>query len=162
VSLRAQLDAVKAILVATAKVAKVYEHLVYANNDQDMITFFKDPVNGRIDVCFITRESTQSNDQGADNNYDLHTISLSWYRSVHRANDDSTNTEDSFQDDVESVRATFNSNRKLTVNGTHNAPSFSAPMQARAIGYVSFQGVLCHYAELVFVPKDGPNPTRSA
>src|SRR5579884_1815905 len=161
-SLRAQLDATLAIAEATGKIAKVYKHLVYVNNNKDMLTFFKDVVNGRIDCAFITREATSSEDNGPDNNYDMHQISLSWYRTVSRAADDSINSEDGFQDDVEAVRAAFNTNRKLTVNATHNAPSFASPMEARVVGYVMFQESLCHYAELVFAPKDGPNATRSA
>jgi|GEM_PF-1731662 DNA phosphorothioation-dependent restriction protein DptG len=160
-SLRAQIDAVLAIAVATQKISKVFKHLVYANNEQDMVAFFKDPNSARIDVAFITREQTAGDDEGPDNEYDRHTISLSWYRSVSRSDDDSTNTEDGFQDDVEAVRTAFNTNRKLTVNGVHNSV-WNKVMDARAVGYVTFQNVLCHYAELAVVTKDGPNATRSA
>jgi hypothetical protein len=158
-ALRAQIDAVKAIALGTGKIGKIYGHLLYANNDADLVGFFKD-ANSRIDVGFITRESTDSQDRGPNNNYDLHTLVLAWYRSVTRNSDDSTNSEDAFQDDVESVRATFNSNRKLTVASVHKSPWCSS-MSARMVGYVSFCGVLCHYAELVIVPSDGPNSTTS-
>jgi hypothetical protein len=159
-SLRLQINAVKTIATGTGKIGKIYGHLLYANNDADLITFFKD-ASGRIDVAFITRESTDSQDRGPNNNYDLHTLALAWYRSVTRAVDDTTNSEDAFQDDVEAVRAIFNANRKLTTGGsTHNSPWCSS-MSARMVGYVSFCGVLCHYAELVIVPSDGPNSTTS-
>jgi hypothetical protein len=165
VSLRAQIDAVLVIAQATGKIAKVYKHLVYANNEQDMIAFFKDPSLNRIDVCMITREGTDADDQGPDNEYDRHSILLKWYRSASRADDDSTNTEDGFQDDVETVRFAFMGNRKLT---TGVAPAqvrnarWATAMKARVVGYVTFQGALCHYAELVIVTDDGPNATRSA
>src|SRR6476660_8172692 len=149
-SLRQQLNAVKAIAAGTGKIGKIYGHLLYANNDADLVTFFKDS-NGRIDVAMLTRESTDSQDRGTNNNYDLHSLVLRWYRSVSRSADDGTDTEDAFQDDVEFVRLAFNSNRKLTTAGNvHNSPWCSS-MSARAVGYVMFQGVLCHYAELVIV-----------
>jgi hypothetical protein len=161
--LRNQINAVKAIAQGTGKIGKIYGHLLYANNDADLITFFKD-ANNRIDVAFITRESTDSQDRGPNNNYDLHTLALAWYRSVTRTSDDATNSEDAFQDDVEAVRAIFNANRKLntgtTQNPVHNSPWCSS-MSARMVGYVTFCGVLCHYAELIIVPSDGPNSTTS-
>jgi hypothetical protein len=158
-SLRAQIDAIKSIAGGTGKIGKVYGHLVHAKEDADLVALFKDS-NGRIDAAMITRESTDSQDRGPNNNYDLHTMVLRWYRSVNRNVDDSTNSEDGFQDDVEFVRLRFNTNRKLTVGSVHNSPWCSS-MSARQVGYVSFQGVLCHYAELVIVPSDGPNSTTS-
>lgn len=160
-SLRQQLDAVKSIAQTTNKIGKLFEHLIWTISDQDMVSFYKD-ANGRIDVAMITRESTSVVDRGVNNKYDRHSIVLRWYRSVHRTNDDSTNTEDGFQDDVEAVRAAFDANRKLTVAGTHYSALLADAMVARLVGYVMFVGVFCHYAELVLVPWDGPYATQSA
>ena len=159
-SLRDQLNAVKTIAGATSKIGRQFGHLLYANNDADLQTFFKD-ANGRIDVGLWTRESTQAVEHGVNSEWDRHTLVLAWYRSVTRAADDSQNSEDAFQDDVESVRAVFLANRKLTVASVHYSPLLADPMVARMVGYVSFCNVLCHYAELVIVPWDGPNATQS-
>lgn len=159
-SLRLVLDAVKSIAGGTGKIAKLYEHQVRTSDDADLITLFKDATNGRIDTAMITRTATQSKDVGVNQNYDYHTIAIDWYRSCQRAVDDSTNSEDGFQDDVETVRLAFNRNRKLTVNGAGNA-QYSDPMQAEKVGYVMFCAVLCHYVRLTMLVKDGPNQTTS-
>lgn len=159
-SLRNILDAHQSIAAATAKIGKVYKHRVLNVEEAQMASLFKDS-NGRIDVCFITRESSQADDRGPNNNYRQPSIVMAWYRSVSRTADDVTNSEDSFQDDVESVMDTFDANRKLTVGGVHKA-TWSAAMQARNVTYVMFQGALCHYAELVHVVEDGPRSTTSS
>jgi hypothetical protein len=35
------------------------------------------------------------------------------------------------------------------------------PMEARLVGFVTFKGATCNYAELVFVAEDGPFNTTS-
>lgn len=159
--LRNILDATKAILGAVNVAGKVYEHQLYVMNDADFSSFFNDGT-GRIDTCMITRGSTVAQDEGPNNQFDYHTLVIDKYRTVSRAADDSVNSEDAFQDDVETIRATFNANRKLTVNSVHNAPHYAGAMTAAEVHYVMFCGVLCHHAKLTMKVKDGPNSTQSA
>jgi hypothetical protein len=159
-SLRKILNQSEVIASGVADSGKVYEHLVWSTDDADLAALFQD-VSGKINTIMMTRESTASIDRGPNDNRDRHTIVLKWYRSASRAADASTATEDGFQDDVEAMRAAFNANRKLTdAQQAHNA-KWCDPMQARMVTFVMFKGVLCNYAELVFVAEDFPNNTTS-
>jgi hypothetical protein len=159
-SLRKILDQSLAIAAAVANAGKAYKHLVWSTEDADIVALFQDGT-GKINTIMITRENTASVDKGPNDNRDRHTIALKWYRSASRSADASTATEDSFQDDVEAMRAAFKSNRKLTdAQGVHQA-RWCDPMNARLVTFVMFKGVLCNYAELVFVAEDGPFSTTS-
>jgi hypothetical protein len=158
-SLRAILDATKTILSGISVAGRVYEHQLYAMDDVDFVSFFKDS-NNRIDTCMITRGSTDAQDEGPNNQFDYHLLVIDKYRSVSRTANDSINSEDAFQDDVETIRATFKGNRKLTVGGIHNA-HFAGAMSAPEVHYVMFCGVLCHHAKLTMKVKDGPISTQS-
>lgn len=159
-SLRAIIDQTAVMASAVPNSGKVYKHLVWSTDDADIASLFQDN-NQRINTIMITRESAASIDRGPNDNRDQHTIVLKWYRSATRANDASTATEDTFQDDVEAMRTAFKNNRKLTDgNGTRHA-IFCDPMIARLVGFVMFKGALCNYAELVFVAEDGPFNTTS-
>jgi hypothetical protein len=145
---------------AVANSGKVYKHIVWSTDDADVAALFQDSA-GKMNTIMFTRESTACIDRGPNDNRDRHTICLKWYRSATRAADASTATEDSFQDDVEAMRTKFNGNRKLTdAQGNHTA-KWDDPMQARMVTFVMFKGVLCNYAELVFVAEDFPNNTTS-
>lgn len=159
-SLRNIINQAAVIAAAAMPQAKIYKHLVWSADDADIVSLFQD-ASGKINTIFITRESTASNDAGPNDNRDKHTLALLWYRSASRAADASTATEDTFQDDVETMRAAFKNNRKLTnAQGVRQA-IFSDPMYARLVGFVMFKGVLCNYAELVVVVEDGPFNTTS-
>jgi len=159
VSLRNILNAAAAIAVAVNHSGRVYNHLIWAVDDKEMKDRFTDNT-GLLNTIMITRESTRSEDEGPNSNYDYHTIVLRWYRSMSRAADDSVNSEDTFQDDVEQMRLAFNANRKFTINGTKNAV-WAGAMQARLVAPVTFNAVLCNYTELTMQVKDGPNSTTS-
>jgi hypothetical protein len=160
-SLRDIINAAKSIASATGKIGKLYPHRVWSSDDAAMKNLFV--VNGKLDVCFITRESSDAQDRGPNNAYRLPLLVLDWYRAKHRAADDSTNSEDAFQDDVETVMDAFDSNRKLrTGMPLTAAATWSGPMKARTVNVVTFCGVMCDHAELVTVVEDGPRSTTSA
>jgi hypothetical protein len=158
-SLRNIINAVLSIAQGVANSGKVYPHIVWSADDADVAALFTDG-NGKLNTIMITRESTNSMDRGPNDNRDQHTIVLEWFRATHRAADDSNNTEDGFQDDVEAMRTAFKNNRKLTVNAVHNA-IFCDPMVARVVDYRTFKGVLCNHATLAVVAEDGPFNTTS-
>jgi hypothetical protein len=159
-SLRKIIDQTAVIAGAVANSGKIYKHLVWSTEDADIVSLFQD-ATGRLNTIMITRENTPSEDKGPNDNRDRHAILLKWYRSATRAADASTATEDSFQDDVETMRTAFKNNRKLTdANGARQA-IWCKPMEARLVTFVMFKGVLCNYAELVFVAEDGPFNTTS-
>src|SRR5258708_11939567 len=106
-SLRNILNAAATIAGASANGAKVYKHLLWAVTDADVTAKFMDNQN-RMNTIMITREATDSQDEGPNSNYDYHNLVLRWYRAMQRAADDSTNSEDAFQDDVEALRLAFN------------------------------------------------------
>lgn len=159
-SLRKILDQTAVMAAAIANSGKVYKHLVWSTDDADLVSLFQDSQN-RMNTIMITRESTASIDRGPNDNRDRHTIALKWYRSATRAADASTATEDTFQDDVEAMRTAFKSNRKLTDGNGVRQAIYCDPMIARLVSFVMFRGVLCNYAELVFVAEDGPFNTTS-
>jgi hypothetical protein len=159
-SLRKILDQSLVIAASVANSGKVYKHLVWSTDDADIVSLFQD-AQGRLNVVMITRENTASIDRGPNDNRDRHTIALKWYRSATRAADASTATEDTFQDDVETMRTAFKNNRKLTDAQQVHQARWCDPMSARLVTFVMFKGVLCNYAELVFVAEDGPFNTTS-
>lgn len=153
--------AMQSILSGIAVAGRVYPHQVWVNSDVDYVKFFAN-AQGVIDTAMITRGNTQAQDEGPNNEFDYHLMVIDKYRAVSRAADDSINSEDQFQLDVETIRATFNANRKLTVAGVHNAPHLASAMSAAEVHYVMFGGVMCHHAKLTTRVKDGPNSTQSA
>jgi hypothetical protein len=159
-SLRKILDQSLVIAASVANSGKVYKHLVWSTDDAHVASLFQDG-QGRLNVVMITRENTASIDRGPNDNRDRHTIALKWYRSATRAADASTATEDTFQDDVEAMRTAFKNNRKLTDAQQVHQARWCEPMNARLVTFVMFKGVLCNYAELVFVAEDGPFNTTS-
>lgn len=159
-SLRNIIDQALAIAAAAQPAAKIYKHLVWSADDADIDSLFKD-AGSKINTIFITRENTASNDAGPNDNRDKHTLVLRWYRSANRAADASTASEDTFQDDVETMRTAFKNNRKFTNAQGARQAIFSDPMSARQVTFVMFKGALCNYAELVVVVEDGPFNTTS-
>jgi hypothetical protein len=165
-SLRGILDQTLVIALAVlngqgaAVVGKGYKHLVWSTDDADIASLFQDAA-GRVNVIMFTRESTASVDRGPNDNRDRHTIVGKWYRSANRVADASSASEDGFHDDVESVRTAFKNNRKLKDAQGNRQAIWCDPMNARLVTFVMFKGVLCNYAELVFVAEDGPFNTTS-
>jgi hypothetical protein len=159
-SLRKIIDQTAVIAAAVANSGKVYKHLVWSTDDADVVSLFQD-AQGRLNTIMITRENTPSVDHGPNNNRDQHAMLLKWYRSANKAADASTATEDTFQDDVEVMRTAFKNNRKLTDAQQVHQARWCTPMAARLVTFVMFKGILCNYAELVFVAEDGPFNTTS-
>jgi hypothetical protein len=155
VSLQTITANMKGILAAVQGVANVYDHKKWTNDDTSFNQAFKS--GSAINTWMITREATQAQDRGPNNEFDIHQMVIAGYNQVAEA----AGSEATFQQLVETVRATFNSNRKLTFNSAH-AAYWSGAMSARAVQYVMFGGVLCHYCELVMNVEDGPNSTLSA
>src|SRR4051794_17882969 len=154
-SLRKILDQSLVMAAAVADSGKVYKHLVWSTDDADLVALFQDGA-GKINTVMITRENTDSVDRGPNDNRDRHAILLKWYRSANRVADASSASEDTFQDDVEAMRTAFKNNRKLTDAQQVHQARWCDPMKARLVTFVMFKGVLCNYAELVFVAEDGP------
>ena len=161
-SLRGILDKSLVVAAAVANSGKVYKHLVWSVDDSEITVaaLFVD-AQARINTIMFTRESTKSIDRGPNDNRDRHTIVGKWYRSANRAADASSASEDSFQDDVEAMRTAFKNNRKLKDGNGVRQAIWCDPMEARLVAFVTFKGVLCNYAELVFVAEDGPFNTTS-
>ncbi len=143
------------ILAAVQGVANVSDHKKYVNDDNSFNSAFKS--GNAINAWMLTRDSTKAEDRGPNNEYDVHQIVVAGYMSVQ----ESGATEAAFQALVETVRSTFNANRRLSFNNV-KAAHWSSPTSARLVGYVMFGGVLCHYCELVTQVEDGPNSTMSA
>ncbi|MFL6310584.1 MAG: hypothetical protein ACJ71W_00635 [Terriglobales bacterium] len=159
-SLRKIIDQTAVIAAAVANSGKVYKHLVWSTDDADVVSLFQD-AQGRLNTIMITRETTPSVDRGPNDNRDEHAMLLKWYRSANKAADALTATEDTFQDDVEAMRTAFKNNRKLKDAQGNRQAIWCTPMSARMVTFVMFKGVLCNYAELVFVAEDGPFNTTS-
>jgi hypothetical protein len=160
-SLRKIIDQSLVIAAAVANAGKVYKHLVWSTDEADVAALFQDG-QGRVNTIMITRENTSSVDRGPNDNRDQHAMLLKWYRSAKVINTDASSvTEDSFQDDVEAMRTAFKNNRKMTDAQQVHQARWCTPMSARLVTFVMFKGILCNYAELVFVAEDGPFNTTS-
>ena len=160
-SLRAIITAALAIAQATNKIGKLYPHRVWSATDVAVKNLFV--TNKLLDVCFITRESSDSQDRGPNNSFRMPLLLLDWYRAKNRAEDDSTNSEDAFQDDVEAVMDAFDANRKFrTGSPAVSNAHWSGPMKCRVLNVVNFCGTTCDHAELVIQVEDGPRSTMSA
>ena len=68
---------VKGILSAVSGVANVYDHKKYTNNDAAFKAAFKS--GNVINTWMITRESTDAQDRGPNNEFDVHTMVVAGY-----------------------------------------------------------------------------------
>lgn len=144
---------VQAILAGIAGVgANVYPYIRIAADDAAFNKLFFDAAAQRIHGYTITRESTDSQDRDIGARWDIHNIVVRGYMGAKDADE----TETLFQNEIESVRATFAGKRHLEdVNGTRFI-FWCKPMVCRNFAYAMFSGVLCHYAELLLQIEDYP------
>ena len=134
------ITAVETILSGVPSVGNVYSYRRWAADDASFASLFVS--DGIILAWTITRESTETDDfeQGS---HDHHSIIMRGWMGVK----DAANTEATFQNLVETVRTTFQTNRTLYLDGVENA-EFSERIKVRKVDYVKYGQYLCHYAEL--------------
>lgn len=133
------IQAVETILSGVEDVGNVYSYRRWAADEASFKNLFV--TQGTILAWTITRESTETDDF-EEGSHDHHAIVIRGWMGVK----DAANTERTFQNLVESIRETFQTNRTLYL-ANENA-EFSERIKVRKVDYVKYGEYLCHYAEL--------------
>jgi hypothetical protein len=128
--------------------SKVHAYERWAADEAAFKTLFVE--SGKVCGWTLTREATTSKDY-VGSSLDEHTLVIRGYYSL----DDSANTEATFQNLLETIRAAFHTNRRLgygtpAVYAAHS----SDRMVARTVDHRMFAGILVHYCELVLVARE--------
>jgi hypothetical protein len=148
-SLETIITNVAALLATVTGIGKVHGYERWAADEAAFKTLFVD--SGKVCGWTITRESGSSVDYVGRSSLDAHTLVMRGYYSLN----DSANTEKTFQDLIEAIRAKFQNNRRLS-SGTPAviAAHDSDRIAVRIVDHRMFAGILCHYAELVLVARE--------
>jgi len=144
-SLDAMIEAVGDILLTVTGVGtKVHKYQRWGADEAAFKALFVD--GDKILGWTITREASSSVDYTGGTSRDSHLLVVRGYMGLQ----DAANTEKTFQNLLEAIRATFQPNRRLKVAGISHAHT-SDRMQVRVVDHRMFGsagGYLVHYAEL--------------
>jgi len=142
--------AMQSILAGVTGVGNVYSYRRWAADEATFRKLFTE--SGTILAWTITRESTRR-ERFEQGRYDYHTMIMRGFLGTK----DSTATELTFQNLVETINNVFEANTSLMMNGTANA-IYAEAVQVRKVDYVKYGEYLCHFAELEMVVTDVVSP----
>ena len=139
-SLDSIIQATATILGQVENVGNVYSYRRLATDEETFKKLFV--TDGQILGWTISRESTDPEEE-EQTAHDYHTIVFRGCMGVQ----DAQNTERTFQNLVETIRAAFQANDTLFDGANYNAEHCDR-MKVRKVDYAMFSKYLCHYGEL--------------
>lgn len=138
---------IKTELDAISGIGKVYNRLRWANDWQALLKLFK-TVGDKINAWMITRIQLEAETSNKTNDTATHKYKIIGFYGFR----DADATEIVFNALIESIRAAFRANYKLS-----GAAFDTEPMQVAIIDLREFGGVLCHYCELTYEAQELEN-----
>ena len=134
--------AVTARVTAVAGVKNVYNYAREAKEQKQFQQLFQDPANNKLHTWMITREATETKDDGATCYRRIHRIAIMGYYAV----DDLANSEGTFQGLIENVCAAFD---PLPLRQYGGAYDWSQPVQVDGPTVLMYGQYLCHAVKLI-------------
>jgi hypothetical protein len=139
--------AVTARVAAVAGLVNVYSYAREAKEQKEFQQLFQDPANNKLHTWMVTREGTETRDDGVGCYRRIHKLAIMGYYSV----DDLANSESTFQGLIEDVCAAFDPLALRQYPNAEGVPQYdwSQPVQVDGPTVLMYGRYLCHAVKLV-------------
>lgn len=134
--------AVTARVAAVAGAKNVYSYAREAREQKKFQELFQDSQAKKLHTWMVTRQATQTRDEGTTTYRRIHEIAIMGYYSV----DDEQNSEGAFQALIEDVCAAFDPLPLRQYGGVYD---WSQPVQVEGPTVLMYGQYLCHAVKLV-------------